>query len=216
MRAPCSLLSGNRGPYLPLLRIAVHDPTLVTQPGSHIIPPSQPRSAPKAIDAAFCAIKSATVPCRSAPGGFPPQAFLREERPEKRPHALACSGSSTAACCRPCKMTQGKLAQPAISSKLNPYAEEFRPKRAQPSYNCTLNSCCQSTALGCEGQASVACDLPAVLRFMDVPSEVTRYAFLVCIPYFHWGCVSIRAIFESAPRPQLPSLRALSPAGRTV
>ena len=152
--------------------------TLVTQPRSHIIPPSQPRSAPKAIDAAFCAIKSTTVPCRSAPGGFPPQAFLREERPEKRPHALACSGSSASACCWPFKMTQGRLAVPAISSKLNPYAQEFRPKRALPNHDCTVSTCALPAALGHEGQASVACDPPAVLRFMDVPSEVTRYAFL--------------------------------------
>ena len=157
-------------------------PTLVTQPGSRIIHPPQPSSAPKAIDAAFCAITSTAVPCRSAPGGFSPQAFLREERPEERPHALACSGSPAAACCWPCKMTQGGLAVPAISSKLNPYAQEFRPKRAQPSHNCTGNACAQPAALGHEGQASGACDLPAVLRFMDVPSEVTRYAFFACIP----------------------------------
>lgn len=80
-------------------------------------------------------------------------------------------------------MTQGKLAVPAISSKLNPYAQEFRPKRAQAKHDCIGDTYAQPAALGVEGQASVACDLPAVLRFMDVPSEVTRYAFFACLSY---------------------------------
>ncbi len=76
------------------------------------------------------------------------------------------------ACC-PCEMTTGRLAVPAASSKLNPHAEAFTPKQAQPATfmpNFLRDS--QASSCGKAESSSPSCDLQALLRFMDIPCEV--------------------------------------------
>ena len=76
--------------------------------------------------------------------------------------------------CLPCEMTTGRLAVPAASSKLNPHAEAFTPKQAQPATfmpNLLLRDS-RASKCGNAESSSPSCDLQTLLRFMDVPCEV--------------------------------------------
>lgn len=72
-------------------------------------------------------------------------------------------------------MTEGRLVLPAACSKLNPFAEEFKPKRAQPAHNRVASRHAPVAANVEEGPTGPPCELQPGLRFMDIPSEVTRY-----------------------------------------
>jgi hypothetical protein len=71
-------------------------------------------------------------------------------------------------------MTGGRLAVPASSFKLNPFAEEFKPKRAQSTQKWVAQACVEASQHGGEALFVTITDQQAGLRFMDVPSEVTR------------------------------------------
>ena len=77
------------------------------------------------------------------------------------------------ACC-PCGMTTGRLAAPAAGSKLNPHAEAFTPKHAQPATFVPNVLPRYGLASNFEkGESpSMSCDPQALLRFMDIPCEV--------------------------------------------
>ena len=81
------------------------------------------------------------------------------------------AGPST--CC-PCEMTTGRLAALAASSKLNPHAEAFTPKHAQPATFKPNVLPRYAQASTCEeGEClSMSCDQQGLLRFMDIPCEV--------------------------------------------
>ena len=63
---------------------------------------------------------------------------------------------------------------PASSFKLNPFAEEFKPKRAQPAQKWFAQAYAEASQHGGETNIGTTADHQAGLRFMDVPSEVTR------------------------------------------
>ena len=63
---------------------------------------------------------------------------------------------------------------PASSFKLNPFAEEFKPKRAQPAEKWAAQAYAEASQHGGEANFGTTADQQAGLRFMDVPSEVTR------------------------------------------
>ena len=137
-----------------------------------IIPPQQPLPAIKAIDAAHRANSASSTTRGRSASGLPPQAFLRKTRQKKGPHVVACSPAPSACC--PCEMTTGRLAAPAASSKLNPHAEAFTPKQAQPARFIAGIHPRDSQASSLESLegSSMPGDLQALLRFMDIPCEV--------------------------------------------
>ena len=68
---------------------------------------------------------------------------------------------------------------PASSFKLNPFAKEFKPKRAQPAQKWVARAYVEASQHGGEANICTTADHQAGLRFMDVPSEVTRLLLTV-------------------------------------